>query len=69
MRYWIGKQYQGKGIATECVKLIVNYAFDILKLVEISAYAFSENHPSIKVLEKSGFVKTIEINEYFRQLI
>ena len=21
--YWIGKQYQGKGIATECVKLVV----------------------------------------------
>jgi RimJ/RimL family protein N-acetyltransferase len=29
--YWIGKQYQGKGIATECIKLVVNYAFDVLK--------------------------------------
>ncbi|HZL23719.1 MAG TPA: GNAT family N-acetyltransferase [Nitrososphaeraceae archaeon] len=41
--YWIGKQYQGKGIATECVKLVVNYAFDELKLEEISAYVFPEN--------------------------
>jgi RimJ/RimL family protein N-acetyltransferase len=62
--YWIGKQYQGKGIATECVKLVVKYAFDILKLEEISAYVFPDNNPSIRVLEKNWFVKTGEVNEY-----
>ena len=62
--YWMGKQYQGKGIATECIKLAINYAFDILKLIEISAYVFPENKPSIKVLEKNKFVKIEEINEY-----
>ena len=63
--YWIGKQYQGKGIATECVKLVVNYAFDELKLKEISAYVFPDNNSSIRVLEKNGFEKTKEIvNEY-----
>src|SRR5918995_6932809 len=63
--YWIGKQYQGKGIATECVKLVVNYAFDELKLEEILAYVFLDNKQSIRVLEKNGFVKTpAEANEY-----
>jgi ribosomal-protein-serine acetyltransferase len=62
--YWIGKQYQGKGIATECVKLVVNYAFDVLELEEISAYVFPDNNSSIRVLEKNGFVKTKEVNEY-----
>ena len=62
--YWIGKQYQGKGIATECIKLVVNYAFDILELEEISAYVFPDNNPSIRVLEKNGFIKTSEVNEY-----
>jgi RimJ/RimL family protein N-acetyltransferase len=62
--YWIGKQYQGKGIATECVRLVVNYAFDELKLKEISAYVFPDNNSSIKVLEKNGFEKTKEVNEY-----
>jgi RimJ/RimL family protein N-acetyltransferase len=62
--YWIGKQYQDKGIATECVKLVVNYAFDALKLKEISAYVFPDNNPSIRVLEKHGFVKTGKVNEY-----
>ena len=62
--YWIGKQYQDKGIATECVKLVVNYAFDELKLEEISAYVFPDNKQSTKVLEKNGFEKTKEVNEY-----
>ena len=62
--YWIGTQYQGKGIATECIKLVVNYAFDALKLEEISAYVFHDNNTSIRVLEKNGFVKTSEVNEY-----
>jgi RimJ/RimL family protein N-acetyltransferase len=29
--YWMGKQYQGKGIATECIKLAINYAFNRLE--------------------------------------
>src|SRR5215213_8810253 len=62
--YWIGKQYQGKGIATECIKIVVNYAFDILKLKEISAYVFPDNNPSLRVLEKNRFVKIGEVNEY-----
>ena len=62
--YWIGTQYQGKGIATECIKLVVNYAFDILELEEISAYVFTDNNLSIRVLEKNRFVKTSEVNEY-----
>jgi ribosomal-protein-alanine N-acetyltransferase len=62
--YWIGKHYQGKGIATECIKLVVNYTFDELKLEEISAYVFPNNNPSIRVLEKNGFIKTTEVNEY-----
>ena len=61
---WIDKQYQDKGIATECIKLVVNYAFDMLEFKEISAYVFPDNNPSIRVLEKNGFVKTSEVNEY-----
>ncbi|HJU59467.1 MAG TPA: GNAT family protein, partial [Nitrososphaeraceae archaeon] len=55
---------QGKGIATECVKLVVNYAFDVLELEEISAYVFPDNNSSIRVLEKNGFEKTKKVNEY-----
>jgi RimJ/RimL family protein N-acetyltransferase len=38
--------------------------FDGLKLEEISAYVFPDNNSSIRVLEKNGFEKTKEVNEY-----
>jgi RimJ/RimL family protein N-acetyltransferase len=51
--YWIGEQYWGRGIATECVALVIDYAFSSdLELKEISAYVFPENKASIRVLEK-----------------
>ena len=63
--YWIGEEYWSKGIATECVKLIINYAFSSdLGLREVVAYVFPENKASIRVLEKNGMKKRGEINEY-----
>ena len=66
--YWIGKQYWGIGIATECVKLIIKYAFSSseLGLTEIIAYVFPENNASIRVLEKNGMKKKGEIKEYHK---
>jgi len=64
--YWIGKQYWGRGIATECVGLIIDYAFssDDLGLREVIAYVFPENNASIRVLVKNGMKKDGEVNEY-----
>ena len=63
--YWIGKQYWGRGIATECVKLIIKYAFSSdLGLREVIAYVFPENKASIRVLKKNGMKKRGQINEY-----
>jgi RimJ/RimL family protein N-acetyltransferase len=64
--YWIGEKYWGRGIATECVRLIIDYAFSSsdLGLREIIAYVFPENKASIRVLEKNGMKKKGEVNEY-----
>ena len=63
--YWIGEQYWGRGIVTECVRLIIDYAFSSeLGLKEISAYVFPENKASIHILEKNGMKKKGEVNEY-----
>jgi ribosomal-protein-alanine N-acetyltransferase len=64
--YWIGEEYWGRGIATECVGLMINYAFDSsdLGLREVIAYVFPENKASIRVLEKNGMKKKGEVNEY-----
>lgn len=62
--YWIGEEYWGKGIATKSVQFIISYAFSELGLQEIYAYVFSENKPSIRVLEKNGMSQIGEVNEY-----
>jgi RimJ/RimL family protein N-acetyltransferase len=64
--YWIGEQYWGRGIATECVSLVIHYVFSELKLEEVSAYVFPENKASILVLEKNGMKKKGQVNEYHK---
>lgn len=65
--YWIGEQYWGRGIATECLKLIIDYAFSAeLGLKQLCAYVFPENKASMRVLEKNGMNKIGEVNEYHK---
>lgn len=53
--YFIGEEYWGKGIATEAVRLLVDYIQKKFDLVRIYAEVFDYNKPSMKVLEKNGF--------------
>ena len=55
MGYWLGEEYWGKGIATQAVKLVTNYATKKWKLKRIEAMAFAWNPASCRVLEKAGF--------------
>jgi RimJ/RimL family protein N-acetyltransferase len=66
--YWIGESFWGNGIASESVKLIINYAFSVLRLEDIYAYVYSQNKPSIRVLEKNGMTRVCEVNEYSKKL-
>ncbi len=54
--YWLGESYWGHGYATEAAHAIIGFAFDVLKLNEITASALPENERSIRVLEKVGLV-------------
>ncbi len=47
--YWIGEPFWGKGIATRAVELIIEYAFEELKLIRIFACSFQYNVASIGV--------------------
>jgi ribosomal-protein-alanine N-acetyltransferase len=53
--YFLDKLHNGKGYTTEAVKLIVEYAFNELKLHRIEAGVMPHNIGSIRVLEKAGF--------------
>ncbi len=54
--YFIGEDFWGQGIATEAVKLAVDYGFRQMELYRIFAGVFSYNKASSRVLEKAGFV-------------
>lgn len=55
--YFLDREYNGKGYMTEAVKLVVNYAFQELKLHRIEAGVMPHNTGSMKVLLKAGFHK------------
>ena len=49
------KNYWGQGVATEVIKLMVDYGFNKLALEEINLEASAENKAAIRVYEKVGF--------------
>ncbi|MCK6257435.1 GNAT family N-acetyltransferase [Fictibacillus sp. KIGAM418] len=66
--YFLDQEHNGKGYTTEAAKLIVQYAFEELKLHRIEAGVMPHNIGSISVLEKAGFhkeglaIKNVKIN-------
>jgi RimJ/RimL family protein N-acetyltransferase len=55
--YWVAPDYQGQGYGTEAVELVVGYAFDQLGLRRLSARVIAFNEPSVRLLERVGFVR------------
>lgn len=55
--YDLYKDYWGKGIMIEAVRILINYGFQQLNLNRIEATTDSENASSIKLLERIGFLK------------
>lgn len=55
--YWIGRSFQRRGYATEALRLTLGFAFKRLRLVRVYAVVHQQNTPSVKLLEKSGFVR------------
>ncbi len=52
--YFLLKSYWGLGYASEAVRLMIDYCFNILNLHKIIASCESENAASLKVMEKCG---------------
>jgi ribosomal-protein-alanine N-acetyltransferase len=57
MGYWLSEDFWGRGIATRAVTAMSEWAFDHYKLTRVFAMAFAHNAASIRVLEKSGFIR------------
>lgn len=58
--YHIGKNYTGKGYATEAVKAFLPVIMEQLNITEMLGICVVENKASVKVMKKTGFVKEFE---------
>lgn len=55
--YWVGRTHWNRGVATEAVRAIVEYAFATFDLVRLEARVYAWNPASGRVLEKAGFTR------------
>ena len=55
--YWLSESHWGRGIVTEAVQALTEYAFAHFDLARIWACVFAWNPGSMRVLEKAGFVR------------
>jgi RimJ/RimL family protein N-acetyltransferase len=53
--YWLGKEFWGRGIATEAVRLLTDHAFKEGGVTRCQANVFGWNPASGRVLEKAGY--------------
>lgn len=54
--YWLGEAYWGRGITSAAVTAFVPTVMARWGLLRVGAWALTDNHASIRVLEKCGFV-------------
>jgi RimJ/RimL family protein N-acetyltransferase len=54
--YCVDAQYEGKGVTSKAVALLVKYAFDELKIHKLLIRTHDSNIGSRKVAEKNGFI-------------
>jgi ribosomal-protein-serine acetyltransferase len=61
--YWLGEEYQRKGIMTRVAKALTNYAFTELDLNKVEIRAAEGNSKSRSIPERLGFVKEGRLRE------
>ena len=54
--YWLGEEFWGRGIATDALVAVTDYAFANFDLCRLFAHVFDWNGASARVLEKAGYV-------------
>jgi [ribosomal protein S5]-alanine N-acetyltransferase len=62
--YWMGAAYARQGYMTAAVRALVPFAFSTLKLHRLEAACIPENAASVRLLEKTGFVREGYAREY-----
>jgi ribosomal-protein-serine acetyltransferase len=69
--YWIGQEQEGKGIVTRCVRALMEYAVDHLKVDRFVIRCAKDNQRSRAVPERLGYdlVETIPDGEIIGEYV
>ena len=62
--YWMGQRYAGRGHMTAAVGALVPFAFGSLRLHRLEAACIPTNVASIRLLERTGFMREGFAREY-----
>ena len=55
--YWLGEPVWNQGIGTEALQAVTREAFRRYEITRMYALPFADNLPSVRVLEKAGYVR------------
>lgn len=58
--YDLSPEFQGLGFMDEALKKVLNFAFDEMKFKKLEAYTQKNNIPSLRLLERNGFIRNSE---------
>jgi ribosomal-protein-alanine N-acetyltransferase len=64
--YWIGAPFVGRGLMTDAVRAVGQYAFASLRLNRLEAACLPSNAASARVLEKAGFRREGRARQYLK---
>ena len=67
--YWVARPYWNRGIATEALKLLIDYCFRQRGFRTLWADYFPDNQASGRVMQKCGFKDTGQLNHCSRLAI
>lgn len=59
--YWLGEPFWNRGNMTAVLKAVTEYAIDRFELLRVFALPFTTNIPSIRALEKAGYIREGEL--------
>jgi [ribosomal protein S5]-alanine N-acetyltransferase len=62
--YWIGAPYVGRGLMTDAVRAVTQFAFATLRLHRLEAACLPSNTASARVLAKAGFTLEGRARQY-----
>jgi ribosomal-protein-alanine N-acetyltransferase len=63
--YMLHPDHQNKGYMHEALNEVINYGFGVMQLHSIEANVKPDNQPSVKILEKSNFVREAYFKENY----